>query len=447
MKEQQILQRLESKLGIHSLNKMQYEVLKKTSSHKGDIVLLSATGTGKTIAYTIPILKALRPSNGRLQALIIAPSRELVIQIEQVVRNISEGYKILSCYGGHNVFDEKKSLAVTPDIIISTPGRLLDHINRNHIDVYSTSLLVLDEFDKSLELGFQDEMSKILRQMPNLSLQILTSATQIDEFPHFLKLRNVLTIDRLQHHNSPRERMDIQKVVSEQKDKLDTLWAVLCSMPAESRCIVFLNYRDAVSRVYEFLLQKGVPVGYYNGALEQIEREKSVEMFSNGSFSVLVSTDLGARGLDIQNVNYIIHYHLPITKETFTHRNGRAARVDKNGTVYVIVSRDEKVPEYIDFDGVKDLCEGDCCSLQAQYDTLYFQAGKKEKISKGDVVGFLLNKGGLQNGEIGIINSHDHYTLVAVPRSKSKGVLQAVAKEKIKNHKVRISLCRQNQIK
>ena len=438
MKQKDILGALKAHYGITELNDMQQSVL-ATSSEEGDIILLSPTGSGKTIAFLVPLLKALKAPTGNLQAVIIAPSRELVIQIDKVARNIVTGHKITCCYGGHNVLDEKQSLSVTPSIIISTPGRLLDHIKREHINVHSTRLLVLDEFDKSLELGFQDEMRRILRRMPNISKRYLTSATAIEDIPDFVRIFKPQYIDFRENKEELTQRTTILRVNSDDKDKLQALLKLLKNVP-NGRTIVFANYRDAVDRIYSFLKENNVPVGVYHGGLDQIDREKAISMFNNGSYSVMITTDLGARGLDIAEVMNIIHYHIPITEEIYTHRNGRTARVKATGNVYVLVNTVDKLPEYMEFDGHFDMKEDAEMTIKAQYATLYFQAGKKEKISRGDIVGVISNNGGIDGKEIGTIDLHDHYALAAVPVDKAKDILDRIKSLKIKNKRVRITL-------
>ena len=409
MKQKDILANLKERFGITELNEMQKDVL-SAYNQDGDIILLSPTGSGKTIAFLVPLLKALKEPNGNLQAVIIAPSRELVMQIGKVARDIATGHKVTCCYGGHNVLDEKQSLSVTPSIIVSTPGRLLDHIKREHINVHSTRLLVLDEFDKALELGFQDEMRRILRRMPNISRRYLTSATDIAEIPDFVRIF-----------------------------KPQALLKLLKNVP-NGRTIVFANYRDAVERIYYFLKDNDMPVGVYHGGLEQIDREKAISMFNNGSYTVMITTDLGARGLDIAEVMNIIHYHIPITEETYTHRNGRTARVKATGNVYVLVNSSDKLPDYMKFDGKFEIKADATMQLTAPFATLFFQAGKKEKISRGDILGFISNNGGIEGKEIGAIDLRDHYALVAVPADKAEDILARIAKLKIKNKRVRISL-------
>lgn len=438
MKQKDILSALKLHYRIEHLNDMQNAVL-SASGEQGDIVLLSPTGSGKTIAFLVPILKALKESNGNLQAVIIAPSRELVMQIGNVARNIATGYKVTCCYGGHNVLDEKQSLSVTPSIIVSTPGRLLDHINRGYIDVNSTRLLVLDEFDKSLELGFQDEMRRILRCMPNIGRRFLTSATNIEEIPEFVRIYKPQIIDFRAKKNDLDERTTVLRVNSDDKDKLQALLKLLRNVP-NGRTIIFANYRDAVERIYNFLKDRDAPVGVYHGGLDQIDREKAIAMFNNGSYSVMITTDLGARGLDIAEVMNIIHYHIPVNEETYTHRNGRTARVKAIGNVYMLVNTVDKLPEYIIFDGNYEVKDDAELSIKANFATLYFQAGKKEKISRGDIVGFISKNGGIEGREIGTIDLYDHYALVAVPLDKAKDILNKIKSLKIKNKRVRISL-------
>ena len=438
MKEKEILSNIKERLGIESLNEMQRAMI-DSSAEQGDIVLLSPTGSGKTLAFLIPLLKELHHPDGKLQAVIIAPSRELVIQIDGIVRAIASQHKVTCCYGGHSVADERQSLAVVPSIIVSTPGRLLDHINRNHIDVYSTRLLVLDEFDKSLELGFHDEMQRILRRMPNIARRILTSATMIDEFPAFLRLHRERIVNFLADKKELDSRLTVWSVRSDAKDKLQAALSLLQSINP-GRTIIFANHRESAERIHGFLVQKGVSAGLYHGGLDQQEREVAITLFNNGTNLVLVTTDLGARGLDIADVVSIIHYHLPQSREIYTHRNGRTARVAANGNVYVLLAPDEKVPEFITFNDELTLDnDNTSAELKSQVASIHFNAGKKEKISRGDIVGFIANNGGITAQEIGTISLHDHYAIVAVPRAKVDDILSRITRLKIKNKRVRIT--------
>ena len=440
MKEQAILQALQQKLGIASLNEMQTTVLKSVGN-QSDAVIYSPTGTGKTIAYALLVLKALKNfGSERLQVVVIAPSRELVTQIFEVMRSLATDHLVTALYGGHKVEDEKNSLLASPTIIVATPGRLLDHCNRGNVDLTNVRQLVLDEFDKCLELGFEDEMKKLMKLMPNLSRRILTSATVLQQIPQYVGGKNFATVDFLHTVDSLRNRMTIHEVKSTDKDKIHALVQLLFAIP-EGKTIVFANYRDAVERIYQHLKQSHISTGIYHGGLEEIDREKAIAMFNNDSYPILVSTDLGSRGLDIKEVINVIHYHFPPSEEAFTHRNGRTARVNHTGNVYVLTHQDENLPAFISIDKVMEIppLEGER-EIANKNCTLFFKAGKKEKISKGDIVGFVVNNSDITPDEIGVINIFDHYALVAVPSKKAKSALSLLQKAKIKGKKVRIDL-------
>ncbi len=440
MKEQEILSLINERLGISDLNDLQKSVLKNLKISSSAIIY-SPTGSGKTLAFSVTLLKALKNfDTEKLQAVIIAPSRELVIQISDVIRPIAPDYKVTSLYGGHNVADEKNSLQNVPSIIVGTPGRLLDHANRGNIDLTNVRQLILDEFDKCLELGFEEEMRKLLKKMPNLSRKILTSATILKEIPEFVNLREYVTLDFLESAENPSERTTVWQVKSEEKDKLAALRTLLYSIP-QGKTIIFANYRDAVSRIYQNLKDNQISAGIYHGALEQMDREKAIAMFNNESYPILVSTDLGSRGLDIKEVKNIIHYHLPVSQESYTHRNGRTARVDKTGEVYILTHPDEQRPDFVTIDETINLpekCEKK--SIANRNSTLYFKAGKKEKISKADIVGFIANNSQIAPNEIGVINVYDHYALVAIPKQKAKTAVSQLLKAKIKGKKIRIEI-------
>ena len=440
MKEQEILSLINGRLGISDLNDLQKSVLKNLKISSSAIIY-SPTGSGKTLAFSVTLLKALKNfDTEKLQAVIIAPSRELVIQISDVIRPIAPDYKVTSLYGGHNVADEKNSLQNVPSIIVGTPGRLLDHANRGNIDLTNVRQLILDEFDKCLELGFEEEMRKLLKKMPNLSRKILTSATILNEIPEFVNLREYVTLDFLESAENPSERTTVWQVKSKEKDKLAALRTLLYSIP-QGKTIIFANYRDVVSRIYQNLKDNQISAGIYHGALEQMDREKAIAMFNNESYPILVSTDLGSRGLDIKEVKNIIHYHLPISQESYTHRNGRTARVDKTGDVYILTHQDEQLPDFVTIDDTFNLpekCEQK--SIVNRNNTLYFKAGKKEKISKADIVGFIANNSQIAPNEIGVINVYDHYALVAVPKQKAKTAVSQLLKAKIKGKKIRIEI-------
>ncbi|MDE6650547.1 MAG: DEAD/DEAH box helicase [Muribaculaceae bacterium] len=440
MREKEFLPNLE-KLGISEINDMQKRSMAAASESK-EIILVAPTGSGKTVAFTLPMLKWLNPPTGRVQAIIIAPSRELVIQIAGVVRELASGFKVSSLYGGHNVEDEVNTLSVTPDIIVATPGRLLDHLKRGNVDPTPTRILILDEYDKSLELGFEDDMRKIFNRLKNVSRIILTSATASTTLPAFIKLDDPLEIDFSSNSGDVRDRMKIYRVETD-KDKLESLLGLLKSISKEDipdRTIVFVNHRESAVRVAEFLKKHKVACALYHGELDQFQREDAISMFNNGSAPILIATDLAARGLDIRGVSNIIHYHQPLTPETYTHRNGRTARVDASGDIYVLTGPDEELKPFIETDGTYRPDPNASSALISDKATIRISAGRKEKLSKGDIVGFLCKEGRLESSEIGPITLSDHHALVAVPSVKALSLIKHLEPKKIKGNRRKLTL-------
>lgn len=439
MQEPYSLKKILSGLKIEKLNEMQLASIEANKKH-ADVILLSSTGSGKTLGFLLPVLSSMDPAKNTTQALVIVPSRELALQIEQVLRTMSTGYKVTCCYGGHLRETEENNLLQAPAIIIGTPGRLADHIRRGNIQVESIETLVLDEFDKSIELGFQEEMSFIIDSLKSIKKRILTSATDAAEVPAFIGLNDPIKLNFLSDETP--EALAIQILRSDDRDKLNTLFRLICYLGNRS-AIVFCNHRDAVERTSNLLKEKGIVNVFYHGALEQPERDSALGKFRNGTSNVLVTTDLASRGLDIPNIRYIIHYHLPSSEEIFTHRNGRTARMDASGTAILIIADDEKVPPYISPEAFEiELPETTELPEKPKWSTLFIAAGKKDKVNKIDIVGFLTQKGHLKKEDIGLIEVKDFFSFVGVRKVKVGETLQLIKNEKIKNKKVKIDVAR-----
>lgn len=418
---------------------MQLSAVEAISKHK-DIVLLSPTGSGKTLAFLIPVLKSLETATNKVQVMILTPSRELALQIEQVFKSMNTGFKSSCCYGGHKMSVEKNNLIEPPALLIGTPGRVLDHISRNNFSTEGIHTLILDEFDKSLELGFQAEMSAIIETLNSVKKRILTSATKALEIPEFTGVINPFVIDYLIENKAP-EGLTCNIVKSVHKDKLSALFQLLCLLGGEST-LVFCNHREAAQRVSDSLTDSMVVNEYFHGGLEQHIRERVLGKFRNGSCNILVCTDLASRGLDIPDVKHVIHYHLPVNEEGYIHRNGRTARMHAAGDSYLILSEEESVPTYIK-DELKNIELPDTRILPPKpvWGTLYIGKGKKDKLNKVDIVGFLMQKGNLKKEEIGLIEVKDFFSYVAVKRNKIRELLRLVRDEKIKNKKTVIEEC------
>ncbi|MES2880993.1 MAG: DEAD/DEAH box helicase, partial [Bacteroidota bacterium] len=332
-------------LRIEALNEMQVATVATAAEHN-NLILLSPTGSGKTLAFLLPVVHGLDAANKKTQAIIIVPSRELALQIETVFKSMGTGFKVSTCYGGHKREIEENNLLQAPALLIGTPGRLADHIRRENIKTEVITTLVLDEFDKTLEMGFMEEVTFIVTSCAAIDKRLLTSATEALEIPDFIGAADAMKLNFIPEDAAPAEALAIQTVYSNEKDKIKTLHKLLCYLGARSS-IIFCNHREAVERVSKMLTEKSITNTFYHGSMEQRDREVALAKFRNGSVNFLVTTDLASRGLDIPNIRYIIHYHLPLTGDIFTHRNGRTARMDKSGTAILILNDEDKLPAYI----------------------------------------------------------------------------------------------------
>lgn len=422
---------------IKALNEMQLASWKAQQQHT-DIILLSATGSGKTLAFLLPVVEQLKAAPTQTTVLIIVPSRELAMQIENVFKSMQLNIKVTCCYGGHKREIEENNLKQAPALLIGTAGRLADHIRRGNINTGTITTLILDEFDKSLELGFVEEMSFIISSLPAINKRVLTSATEMSNIPAFVGLKEPATINFLTGDENTDTGLAIKTLASADKDKLETLFRLVCMLGNRST-IIFCNHREAVERTSQLLQEKDIVTVFYHGAMEQQERDAALCKFRNGTANVLVTTDLAARGLDIANIRYIIHYHLPHTEESFTHRNGRTARMDASGTAIVIIGPDEKAPAYIPADAEQIVLPDEIeIPEKPKWSTLFIAAGKKDKVNKIDIVGFLSQKGELKKEDIGLIEVKDFFSFVAVKKIKVNHVLHLIKDERIKNKKVKI---------
>ncbi|MGB1210666.1 MAG: DEAD/DEAH box helicase [Lacinutrix venerupis] len=423
-----------NKLNIEALNPMQEEALLSINS-TANTVLLSPTGTGKTIAFLLPTLENLDLKCENVQLLILVPSRELAIQIEQVIREMGTGFKANAVYGGRPFSKDKIELAHAPAILIGTPGRVADHLRRETFLVKDIETLVLDEFDKSLEIGFEKEMSEILASLPNIKRRVLTSATQDMEIPRFVGLENEIIIDYLDTKIS---NLVIKKVISPDKNKLQTLVNLLHHI-GNKPGIIFCNFKDTIQYVSDFLEDNNIPHGTFYGGLEQIDRERALIKFRNGTHQIIIATDLAARGLDIPELNFIIHYQLPLKAEEFTHRNGRTARMNTHGTAYVLQWENEYLPEFITTSEVEKIEEKQN-KINSNWATLFISGGRKDKISKGDIAGLFFKQGDLQRNELGVIELKQDCAFVAVPKTKVLDVINKTNNTRLKKKKVRVTL-------
>jgi len=425
------------RLNITALNDMQNASVK--AAKKGaDVILVAPTGSGKTLAFLLPLLSVLKTDIKGVQALILVPSRELALQIEQVFKQMGTPFKVNCCYGGHAVRIEKNNLAHPPAVLIGTPGRIAYHLEHNNFDESFVENLILDEFDKSLEFGFEQDMSYIISALLSLKQRMLTSATKMEEIPPFVKLDKPVEID-FSKDIQTKPDLKLKKVVAPAADKLDVLFKLLSKIGG-ANTLVFCNHRETVDRISDLLFEHGLGHDVFHGGMEQADREKALLKFRNGSHKILITTDLAARGLDIPEVENIVHYQLPYTEDAYIHRNGRTARMHAKGTAYAVLTEEEHykyLPEDIDEEKL-----GDKYKLPEASDwvTLYIANGKKDKINKIDIVGLFLQKGGLQKDDLGLIEVKDTTSYVAVKRNVVDKLLKALNGEKIKGKKLKLEI-------
>ena len=427
-------------LGIQNLNEMQ-EVAENAILNDPNVLLLSPTGSGKTVAFLLPIFQLLSENIKTVQCLILVPSRELALQIEQVWKKMGTNYKVNVCYGGHSIDTEIKNLSNPPAVLIGTPGRIADHIDRQTFAFDAISTLVLDEFDKSLQLGFHEQMSFIINKLTKINKRILVSATSDIEIPKYTRVINPTVLDFIENEIE-NSNLSTKLILSKDIDKINSLFNLLCSLKSES-AIVFCNHRDAAERISDSLCDQGIYATYYHGGMDQDERERALIQFRNGSISYLITTDLAARGLDIPEMNHVIHYHLPSKEDEYTHRNGRTARMLASGTAYIIIHESEKKLDYIDYK-LPNLNVDDYKTLPKapQFSTIYISGGKKTKLNKIDIVGFFSQKGKLEKGDLGLIEVKDFISFAAVKSSKVKNLLLLIRDEKMKGKKFKIEVAR-----
>lgn len=421
------------KLDISELNEMQV-VANDCISANNDTLLLSATGSGKTLAFLLPVFSQLNPKGNKVQALILTPSRELAIQIEQVWKKMATGYKIICAYGGHDMPGEIQSLVEPPALLVGTPGRIADHFKRRTVDPSNISMLVFDEFDKALALGFEEDMEYISKALMSAVQKIFVSATAAIEIPEFIKPAELEVLDFL-HKKQLNNNIQFYQVLSDDKDKIDTLVQLLSNIGA-NQVLIFCNHREAVERTGQLLKEKGIANTMFHGGMEQMQREQALVKFRNGTANYLITTDLAARGLDIPDINHIVHYHLPATLSEFTHRNGRTARMNASGCVYLILHHEESIPKYMDDEPAEYILKKCPLPAPSSWSTIFINSGKKDKLNKVDIVGFFMQKGKLSKEELGLIVVKDHTSFVAVKKHKIQQSLQLIQQEKIKGKKL-----------
>lgn len=403
-------------------------------------ILLSNTGSGKTLSFLVKLAGQLEQAADEDTVLILSPTRELAIQLYEVLGKLRLPYHSVLCYGGHSFKNERLQLAEKPKIVVGTPGRILDHYERSTPGLSAFNILIIDEYDKTLELGFQNELEQIAAHSGKIKAMQLVSATEIEELPAFIRSHPFETYNYLV---GEKPEIAYYQIGAKENDKLHALASFLSTLPF-SPSIVFCTHREAVERIAQHLSEYGKSCVSFHGGLDQLERERALIKFKNGTVDCLVATDLASRGLDIPEIEHIIHYQYPHTFEDFTHRNGRTARMKKSGKVYLIHSESEPLPDYtkqLNL-GKIELPEKIVDYPESDLVTLYLNVGRKQKIRKVDIVGFFSHELQLPFDQLGMIFVQDSYSYVALKKESYQKYKQQLEKIKIKKMNARLNLCR-----
>ncbi|MFT7668970.1 MAG: ATP-independent RNA helicase DbpA [Planctomycetota bacterium] len=424
-----------------------------------DIVGQSKTGSGKTAAFALPILQNIDVGTRQLQALVLCPTRELTAQVAREVRKLARGHAglvVLEVVGGQPSRPQREALARGVHIVIGTPGRVLDHLEREFMDATTIKTVVLDEADRMLDMGFGAEVSTILRELPRFRQTVLFSAT----FPIGIE-----TISRTYQNNAqrvtieePKEELpDIRQLqlVADSKEHFNALCWLLHEHPHES-ALIFCNFKATVSKLVNKLADAGLSVDRLDGDLEQFHRDQVLARFRNQSVRILVATDIAGRGLDVQGLDLVINYELPPQPEIYVHRIGRTGRAGGQGVAISLTtsSKDSRIAAAEELTGktVEHLrrnrdSEPDVRELlsnlagQAKMATILISGGRKDRVRPGDLLGALTGEaGGLKGSDVGKIEIQEKLSYVAVAKKCGPDAVDRLNQGRIKGKRFRATL-------
>ncbi|UXR63931.1 ATP-dependent RNA helicase DbpA [Bdellovibrio bacteriovorus] len=420
-----------------------------------DIIGQAKTGSGKTAAFALPILNKIKIEEAYLQALILCPTRELAAQVVGEIRKLGRrmpGLQVLSLTGGQSGREQVQSLENGVQIAVGTPGRVADFVTRSRVDLSGVKTVVLDEADKMLDMGFADEIKTVMRDLPGSRQTVFFSATFPESIEHLSrKYQRHVTQVTIEEENDTNA---IEQIVydSEDDDKTNTLMRVLQQHPSDST-IVFCNTKLAVDSIAELLTSQGVPAGALHGDMEQRERDRVMALFRNKSHRILVATDVAARGLDIDHLELVVNFDLPLSPEIYVHRIGRTGRAGKSGIAVTLAHpRDTlKLTAFSDLTGVK--LQRPSLGFKNQYGlnknlreapmkTISISGGRKDKLRPGDILGALTGDAGLSGADVGKIEIQDRISYVAVANKVADTALQKLRDGRIKGQKFQVKFAK-----
>ncbi len=413
-----------------------------------DVIGQARTGSGKTAAFGLGLLQFLDVKRFRIQSLVLCPTRELADQVALEIRRLARSIhniKVLTLCGGVPFGPQKGSLEHGAHIIVGTPGRVEEHLRKGNLKVQDISMLVLDEADRMLDMGFNEVITEIIRQLPDKRQTMLFSATYPEDIKRLSSsvMRKPQRVTIEQAHTANSIRQVIYKSPS-RSARTETLINVLLHHQPTS-ALVFCNTRQLTEEVAEGLVERGFSAAALHGDFEQRDRESRLLRFANGSISVLVATDVAARGLDIDALDLVINYHLPRDPEVYTHRIGRTGRAGNTGLACSLyVDGEEQRIELLEGGGENEIEQEDLPKATSDAKpalpprvTLQIDGGKKQKVRPGDLLGALTGENGIAGSQVGKINVQDQTAFIAVDRAVAKHALNLLQQGKVKGRTFR----------
>lgn len=458
-------------------SKVQEEVIPRLLK-KEDVIVKSKTGSGKTASFGIPICENIDIENNNVQALIVVPTRELALQVKDEISNIGRLKKIRcsAIFGKQPIKEQIRELKQRVHIVVATPGRIIDHIGRNTIDLDDIKYFIIDEADKMLNKGFIEDMEFILNKIPKNSAKGLFSATIDDDIQYicdkYLKVSNILDI---KYNNVFDNKQIIEnKIKSSENDKYKNLKSIIY-MENPTSLIIFCNTKDKVKKLYENMKKDGFLVEELHGDMSQDKRIFVIKDFKNNKFNILISTDVAARGIHIDDISLVINYDVPRDKENYIHRIGRTGRKDSYGkAITIFTDKDDKyineIEAYLGYEikvleelKIDDIAKGKIKfekkskevlknrknkiiekNIHSEVTKIYINAGKKKKIRVIDIVGAFSNLPGINNEDIGVVEVQDLCSYVDILNYKGEELVKKYKEISIKKKIVKLRKDRQS---